>query len=149
MMKISEISKPDRSEKVVKELTALWNRSVRTTHHFLTEQDILNLQPVVGQGIANITTLAVADCSGAAVGFIGVDGDKIEMLFVAPEFIGKGVGYSLFEWARKECGVNKIDVNEQNEYAAAVYRHWGFRTYDRTDTDEQGNPFPILKMRLE
>lgn len=79
----------------MKELTALWNRSVRTTHHFLTEQDILNLQPVVEQAIVNIPRLIVAtcegmDCCGTPVGFIGVARDKIEMLFVAPEFIGKG-----------------------------------------------------------
>ena len=42
-----------------------------------------------------------------------------------------------------------IDVNEQNIHAAAVYRHWGFEAYERTDTDDQGNPFPILKMQLK
>lgn len=86
----------------MKELTALWNRSVRTTHHFLTEQDILNLQPVVKQAIVNIPRLAVATCDDtAACGFIGVARDKIEMLFVAPEFIGKGVGYRLLDWATR------------------------------------------------
>ena len=42
-----------------------------------------------------------------------------------------------------------IDVNEQNIHAAAVYRHWVFEAYERTDTDDQGNPFPILKMQLK
>lgn len=139
----------------MKELTALWNRSVRTTHHFLTEQDILNLQPVVEQAIVNIPRLIVAtcegmDCCGTPVGFIGVARDKIEMLFVTPEFIGKGGGgHRLLDWATRECDARRIDVNKQNENAAAVYRHWGFKAYERTETDEQGNHFPILKMRLE
>ncbi len=148
-MKISEISIRNRNENAVEELTALWNRSVRTTHHFLTEEDIENLQPIVEQAVSNIPELAISVCGGAVAGFIGVDGDKIEMLFVAPEFMGKGVGHSLIEWALNECNARRIDVNEQNGYAAAIYKHWGFKVYDRTETDEQGNPFPILRMRHE
>lgn len=99
----------------------------------------------------NIPRLAVATCDDTtACGFIGVARDKIEMLFVAPEFIGKGGGgHRLLDWATRECDARRIDVNKQNEHAAAVYRHWGFRSYERTETDEQGNHFPILKMRLE
>jgi putative acetyltransferase len=39
-------------------------------------------------------------------------------------------------------------VNEQNPQAKGFYEHMGFQVYKRTDTDEQGNPYPILYMRL-
>jgi putative acetyltransferase len=29
------------------------------------------------------------------------------------------------------------------------YKRFGFEVIDRTEFDEQGNPFPILKMRLK
>ena len=41
-----------------------------------------------------------------------------------------------------------VDVNEQNPKARCFYTHMGFREYDRTETDDQGNPFPIIRMRL-
>ena len=31
---------------------------------------------------------------------------------------------------------------------AGFYRHMGFETYKRTEYDEQGNPYPLLYMKL-
>ena len=44
--------------------------------------------------------------------------------------------------------INEVTVNEQNSQAIGFYEHMGFRTYKRTDTDEQGMPYPLLYMRL-
>lgn len=33
--------------------------------------------------------------------------------------------------------------------AAGFYQHLGFETYKRTDFDEEGNPYPLLYMRLK
>ena len=49
--------------------------------------------------------------------------------------------------ACEKLGVRYVDVNEQNHKAEGFYRHLGFQTFERTETDEQGNPFPILKMK--
>ena len=70
------------------------------------------------------------------------------MLFVAPEYIGKGAGGRLLRWAIRKQGAQYIDVNEQNPLASAVYEHIGFQVYERSETDDQGLPFPILRMRL-
>ena len=39
-------------------------------------------------------------------------------------------------------------MNEQNLQAVGFYEHMGFAAYKRTDNDEEGNPFPLLYMRL-
>ena len=39
-------------------------------------------------------------------------------------------------------------MNEQNPQAVGFYEHMGFAAYKRTDNDEEGNPFPLLYMRL-
>jgi len=80
---------------------------------------------------------------------MGVAEQKIEMLFVSPEYIGKGVGGRLLHYAISEQGAQYIDVNEQNPPATAVYEHIGFRVYERSATDDQGQPFPILRMKLK
>lgn len=50
--------------------------------------------------------------------------------------------------AIRDYGCIYVDVNEQNPKARNFYRHLGFREYERTEYDEQGRPFPIIKMKL-
>ena len=33
--------------------------------------------------------------------------------------------------------------------AAGFYRHLGFETYKRTELEEEGNPYPLLYMKLK
>ena len=42
-----------------------------------------------------------------------------------------------------------VAVNEQNPLAKGFYEHMGFEVYKRTECDEQGNPYPLLYMRLD
>ena len=155
-MNIKEYSVSKRDAHLVATLTTLWDGSVRTTHHFLTEADIQDIRPYVGEALRGVPVLGVcivdngsdANGYGCIAGFIGIADGKIEMLFVAKKYIGKGIGRQLMEWAVGEKHATMIDVNEQNGHAAAVYRHWGFEVYERTETDDQGRPFPILRMKL-
>lgn len=41
-----------------------------------------------------------------------------------------------------------MGINEQNPLAKGFYEHMGFQVYKRTETDEQGRPYPVLYMRL-
>ena len=40
-------------------------------------------------------------------------------------------------------------LNEQNPQPVGFYEHLGFETYRRTDFDEEGNPYPLLYMKLK
>ena len=122
---------------------------MRVTHDFLTEDDIVRLRPFVAEALRTVPVLAVARIENETAGFAGIAGDKIEMLFVAPAHIGRGVGRGLLSWAKSVHGCRRIDVNEQNAHALAVYQHWGFRVCGRSETDDQGNPFPVLRMELD
>ena len=53
----------------------------------------------------------------------------------------------LIQKAFSELDVQYVDVNEQNPSAAKFYERMGFRTFRRDSTDDQGNPFPILRMK--
>lgn len=44
---------------------------------------------------------------------------------------------------------NDLAVNEQNPLAKGFYQHMGFEVYKRTKCDEQGNPYPLLYMKLD
>ncbi len=139
----------ERTDALVNALVELWEASVRASHHFLAEEDIRRLIPFVGEAIRGVETLLVLYQGSRPVAFMGVENRKIEMLFVAPDCFGNGFGKQLVRIAIEQYGVCYVDVNEQNPQAEGFYRHLGFRTFERTETDEQGNPFPILRMKLE
>ena len=71
------------------------------------------------------------------------------MLFIAGEQRGKGFGKKLMQYGIEQYDVNFLTVNEQNPLAKSFYEYMGFKTYKRTELDEQGNPYPILYMRLD
>jgi len=71
------------------------------------------------------------------------------MLFIKNSERGKGLGKQLLNYGIENYNVNELTVNEQNLNAKVFYEHMGFITYKRTKLDEQGNPYPLLYMRLE
>lgn len=146
-MKCLFITNPDRTEILIDNLTELWLASVGASHHFLQEKDIQQLIPFVRMGLANIDTLIVAELDNAFVAFMGIDCNKIEMLFVEPSYFGKGIGRQLVELAIANHDVLFVDAKEQNPQAVGFYKHLGFEVFERSEKDDQGNAFPILKMK--
>lgn len=144
-MKIQEIQ-GSRDSGLLDALTGVWNESVRTSHHFLSEPDIEQLKPYVGMALREVGHLVVVYCGLQAKGIMGIQGDKVEMLFLSPECTGQGWGCILVDRAIGSYGATKVDVNEQNDQATCFYLHKGFRTMSRDALDEQGNPFPILHL---
>lgn len=70
------------------------------------------------------------------------------MLFITPKETGKGVGKKLLQYGMINYNLNKLTVNEQNQNAIGFYTNFGFKTYKRTDWDEEGNPYPLLYMKI-
>lgn len=142
------VENPIRKKYLVDKLTVVWESSVKATHGFLNENDIIALRPFVEAAIREIDHLIVAYENQGPVGFMGISKDKLEMLFLDPVCIGKGIGKRLITKAILEYGVSYVDVNEQNPKAEKFYKHFGFTVFERTEVDEMGNPFPVLKMKL-
>jgi putative acetyltransferase len=127
-------------------LMDIWLRSVRATHTFLTGGDIQAMLPLVRQALPELDMCVLCD-TDIPVGFIGMSENKIEALFLAPEFRRRGGGRKLVEHvqAGRECLV--LDVNEQNPEAVRFYASMGFVVEGRSELDGQGQPFPLLHMR--
>lgn len=139
-----------RPEELINQLLTVWEESVRATHSFLTEEDIRQIATDVPAALGGIPHLIIArNEASAPVAFMGIEGRKLEMLFVSPEERGKGTGTQLLQYSVEQYAVNEVCVNEQNPQALGFYEHMGFRIYKRTEHDEQGNPFPLLYMRLK
>ena len=137
----------DRTPDLIKKLTALWRCSVAQTHTFLTEKDIDEIENYVPQALKEVEHLVVAQNNGDYLGFMGIEKHRLEMLFLDPQYIGQGIGRKLIEFGIEKYQVDEVTVNEQNPNAVGFYEHLGFKTYKRTETDEQGRPFPLLYMK--
>lgn len=146
-MDIYDIEK--RTESLLHALQEVWEASVRATHLFLSEEEIQKIAAYVPAALMEIPHLVVANAASHPVGFMGISGRKLEMLFIVPEARGKGLGKELIRYGIENYGIHEVCVNEQNPQAKGFYEYLGFRVYKRTDCDEQGNPWPILYMRLE
>ena len=145
-MRISSVTKNDFDR-----LTEIWEGAVQMTHSFLTEADILFYKRQVREVyLAAVELVAVKDEAGMILGFMGMSPpNRIEMLFVDPVCMRKGVGSFLIHYALEKHGSLELDVNEQNPAAIDFYEKLGFIRVGRSELDGQGKPFPLLHMRLE
>lgn len=147
-MNILEVTElvPSLEEKLI----GVWEKSVKATHLFLSENEVEEIKKYIPQALNGVAHLIIAEDEGSRpVAFMGIEGQKLEMLFIAPEERGKGLGRKLIRYGIENYSVSELAVNEQNPLAKGFYEHMGFQVYKRTDHDEQGNPYPLLYMKLK
>ncbi|AQP47894.1 acetyltransferase [Tessaracoccus aquimaris] len=128
-------------------LVDVWRSAVDATHDFLAADDRDRIESHLASDYFPQVRLAAAVVSDRIVGFAGVAGGSLEMLFVHADFRGRGVGTTLLGWALRQ-GVDRVDVNQQNPQAVGFYLANGFHTVGRSDLDDQGRPYPLLRMAL-
>ena len=137
-----------REPQLIHQFTAIWEDSVRATHLFLSEAEIQEIKAYVLQALTGVSHLLVAErAQGQPVAFMGIEGPRLEMLFLSPAERGAGLGRQLLEYGIRHYHLQELTVNEQNPQAVGFYQHMGFETYRRTDCDEQGGPYPLLYMK--
>jgi putative acetyltransferase len=144
MYKISAISR-DEYEQVIE----LWDSSVRETHNFVSETDIHFYKSNMVKYLNNVNLYAVRDDASQIIGFMGTSEDNIELLFVQPQQMKKGIGKFLINYAVNQLQIKKVDVNEQNAQAFRFYQKMGFCVENRSEYDSEGLLYPILHMRFQ
>jgi putative acetyltransferase len=127
-------------------LVAIWLRSVRATHAFLTEEDIQKLSPLVREQVLPALEIWVLVRDDEPIGFAGLDGARLEALFLDPAHFRSGGGRLLVEHARRLKGKLAVDVNEQQPEALRFYEALGFRVVGRSPVDSAGRPFPLVHL---
>lgn len=147
-MKIIEAK--DRTPQLIDKLLTVWESSVRATHKFLSNEEILEIKEYVPEALSNISHLIIEnDKEGTPIAFMGIENNKLEMLFIISECRGKGIGKKMLLYGIENYGINDLAVNEDNPQAKCFYEHIGFKVYQRNELDDQGKPYPVLYMKLE
>ena len=145
-MKLREVNtiQPELEQQLIE----VWESSVKATHTFLSETEIQAIKQYIPEALHHVPHLIVVVSEhGEPAGFMGISDRNLEMLFIANEQRGKGLGKKLLAYGMENYAVNELGVNEQNPQAKGFYEHMGFEVYRRSELDEQGNPYPIFYMK--
>lgn len=147
-MKLFEVK--NRDKLLIDELLDVWEDSVKATHLFLSNNEIENIKKYVPQALNEVSHLIIIENeNNKPIAFMGIENQKLEMLFIKNSERRKGLGKKLLNYGIENYSVNELIVNEQNPKARGFYEHMGFKVYKREEVDEQKNPYPILYMILE
>ncbi len=133
-------------------LLDLWEDSVRASHTFLTKQHIAEIKVEVKMALKSSQNIITATDKKDFLGFIGVEKNKIEMLFVASSVFRKGIGKALLKEALerylKDYPCILVDCNEQNTQGLAFYKSLGFEKVGMSEKDSAGRDFPIVHLKV-
>ena len=129
------------------QLLTVWEQSVLATHDFLKPADFTAIRDLVRTiDFSQFQIFCTMDeCT--LTGFVGVQGRKVEMLFIDPNYFRRGLGRKLMNHVMTELDADQVDVNEQNTMAVLFYQSLGFAVYERADRDDQGHEYPLLRMK--
>ena len=147
-MYLKEIDYSLRNETLINKLTIIWQKSVEATHLFLSPQDIKDILPQVVIGLKQIPILLVSFTNDdEPIGFAGIADDKLEMIFLSPDYFQQGIGYKMISTAIQDYQIKYVDVNKQNPKALKFYLRQGFTIFKRSPVDSDNRPFPILHLK--
>ncbi|NIY81095.1 GNAT family N-acetyltransferase [Celeribacter sp. HF31] len=137
-------------------LSDIWRRASERAHPFFTSAQLDEQQVQVERTYLPKAETWVALRGASPLGFIGLlpdpestaKGAIIGGLFVAPEAQGQGVGRLLVDHARGLKHHLSLEVYETNLAACGFYARLGFHQVGRRESDDNGLPFPLLKLVL-
>lgn len=83
---------------MIKQLISVWESSVRASHSFLSEKEIENIKSFVPQALKTVDILILAENDeNIPVAFMGIEDNKLEMLFVSAMSEDKGLARNYFK----------------------------------------------------
>jgi putative acetyltransferase len=130
-------------------LTDLWERSARTSHGFMSDDDFADVHSIVRDGLLPSMDVWVAeDDAGRPLGFVGAREEHVELLYVEPDAHGRGVGTRLLARVGKD-GPTSVEVYAGNTHGLGFYESHGFRRLRTHTTDGFGRPFPIIHLQRD
>jgi putative acetyltransferase len=127
----------------------VWRTSVLATHDFLSESDFAEICVLVRRDyLPNRDFTVAVDGADRVIGFLKVEGNEIDSLFIAPAFRGQGLGRRFVAEAASRAAILEVEVNAQNRQAVGFYEAIGFCVMSAREVDTDGRPYPLLRMRL-
>lgn len=118
-------------------ISEIWlNENIRA-HSFIDKSYWISNFEYVKNALQQ-TEVYVYERGGDIVGFIGLNENYIEGIFVNRAFQSEGIGSALIEYAKAKHSVLTLNVYEKNKRALSFYIKQGFEITDK-ETDINTN----------
>ena len=102
-----EVMKDERNSNLINGLLKVWESSVRGTHSFLLNDEILEIKEYVPNALKNVSHLIIyREKDDKLVAFMGIEENRLEMLFVDYKYRGEGIGKKMLLYGIDNYGVN-------------------------------------------
>lgn len=118
----------------------------RSDPYYFGEKTVPNLMAFYAKEPGIIEHTVVYD-DGVVKGFVRVNGEEIEKLFVEPVLQNRGIGDTLFRYAVDTLGGKRLLVLEKNTRAIRFYERHGFHPTDQKKRVDDTNEYLILMER--
>jgi len=125
----------------------IWRDAVDATHGFLPQEDRVAIEAEVVSFLPDAPLWVAVDEQNKPLGWMLLDEDRMEALFIDPVSRGEGVGRALVQHALSLRSPIFTDVNEQNLQAVGFYEHLGFVPIGRSERDGHGRAYPLIHLR--
>ena|SRR5687767_11359452 len=125
----------------------IWRAAVDATHGFLTRTHRAEIDDLVCAWLPTVELWIAEDADGRVVGFLVMDGELIDALFVDPQLHGQGYGSALLAHALTLAPEAAVDASEQATNAVPFYEARGFLRTGRSETDPQGRPYALIHFK--
>jgi len=109
----------------IDQIMKIWLDTNIKAHHFIDSSYWLKSYVTVEKVLPQ-ATVYVYDSNGQIQGFLGLNGDYIEGIFVDADYQSKGIGRELLGYAKERHNKLLLNVYKRNERAAAFYLREGF-----------------------
>jgi len=130
-------------------LTELWEQSARSSHAFMDDAEFVELKPRIRDLLLPSMDVWVAESVGETLGFVGARGEHVELLYIAPEAQGHGIGRLLLGQLAEGEGPRSVEVYAGNSVGLSFYLSQGFRETRRDPTDAAGRAFAIVHLERD
>ncbi len=122
--------RPMRDDEI-DEIVRVWHESKKVAYPYLPTEQGLTLEDndrIFRRYILPRDAFWVADDGASVVGFLGMQDDYIDRLYVLPDRQGQGIGSALMAKAKELSPAGlRLHTHQQNTQARAFYERHGFR----------------------
>lgn len=115
----------DFNEADIEQIIKIWLNANIRAHHFIDSSYWIDNYAAVKKMLPE-ATIYVHDSNGQIQGFLGLNGDYIEGIFVDAEYQSKGIGSQLLNYAKERQNKLLLNVYKRNERAVTFYLREGF-----------------------
>lgn len=119
-----------KDSKDIKKIMDIWIASNLDAHNFISKDYFYNNFDFVKDAIEN-ATVYVYEQESKVIGFVGINQEFIEGIFVDRNYRSKGIGKKLINYCKKNYNTLSLNVYCKNKKAIEFYKREGFEICEK------------------